>query len=166
MYFTLYPGIKTYVECCHQMALVNNYIVSPFGQRKQCYGAMDVFKGTAVYNGTLRNSQNVWTQGTTSSFGLDSFTRLNEAIKPLGAMSICTVFDSLELEVPIQHAAKVLELAFYHLDDEPVQIYDWLDLPVGVDAEIGFNWGDAVHVSRGTSQEEIEAILTEAKSSN
>jgi DNA polymerase-1 len=159
MYFNLFPGIKTYVECSHKMAITNNYIVGPFGQRKQGYGAKEIFKGTAVYNGTLRNFQNVWTQGTTSSFGLACFTRVNEAIKPYGAFSICTVFDSLEIECPIEHAATVFELAFYHLNDEPVSIYDWLDLPVGVDGEIGYNWGDAVHLHRGATQEEILGIL-------
>jgi hypothetical protein len=139
-------------------------IVNPFGQRKQGYGAKAIFKGTAVYNGTMRNFQNYWTQSTTSTFGLACFARLNEVIKPLGASSICTVFDSLELEVPIKRAAEVLELAFYHLNDEPVDIYDWLDLPVGVDAEVGLNWGDAKHIHRGATQEEIEALINSMKS--
>lgn len=91
MYFELFPGIKSYVECSHKMATTNFMTVGPFGQRKQQYGAMPIFKGTAVYNGSLRNSQNVLTQGTTSSFGLACFCRLNNAIKKYGASSICTV---------------------------------------------------------------------------
>jgi len=86
------------------------------------------------------------------------FAELNKAIKPLGAKSICTVYDSIELEVPIEVAAEVLELAFYHLNDKPVLDFDWLTLPLGVDAEIGLNWGDAVHINRGATQEEIEAL--------
>ena len=39
--------------------------------------------------------------------------------------------------------------------------FAWLDLPVGVDAEIGLNWGDAQHIKRGTTQQEIEKMYAE-----
>jgi hypothetical protein len=147
------------VDASHEMALNNQMVVTPFGQRKAEYGASPLFKGTAVYNGCLRNSQNVRVQGTTSSFGMACFAALNKAIKPLGAKSTCTVFDSVELEVPLVVAAEVLELAFYYLNDRPVEIFDWLTLPVGVDAEVSpSSWGQASHVNRGTTQAEIEAL--------
>ena len=41
------------------MAILNNMVIGPFGQRKMEYGAMSIFKNTAVYNGALRNAQNV-----------------------------------------------------------------------------------------------------------
>jgi DNA polymerase I-like protein with 3'-5' exonuclease and polymerase domains len=140
------------------MAKLNGYVVTPFGQRKMEFGAADLFKSTAVYNGCMRNAQNVRVQSTTSTFGMMCFADLNKAIKPLGARSICTVYDSIELEVPLAVAAQVLELAFYHLNDKPVTVFDWLDLPVGVDGEIGLNWGDAIHINRGTTQEQIEEM--------
>lgn len=158
LYFKAFPLIKSYVDNSHAMAKMNGYVVTPFGQRKMEYGAAEIFKGTAVFNGCLRNAQNVRVQSTTSTFGLMAFADLNRAIKPLGARSICTVFDSIELEVPLAVAAEVLELSFYHLNDKPVQMYDWLELPVGVDGEIGLNWGDANHVNRGTTQEQIEEM--------
>lgn len=156
LYFRLYPGIKIYIDNTHEIAKENGYVFNPFGQRKMEYGAMKVFEGTAAFNGCLRNSQNVRVQGTSSSFGMDCFVQLNKAIKPLGARSLCTVYDSIELEVPLEKAAEVLELAFLHLNDYPVERFDWLDLPVGVDAEIGLNWGDAGHIARGTTQAKIE----------
>lgn len=156
LYFRLYLGIKTYIENTHEMAKENGYVVTPFGQRKMEYGAMEIFKGTAAYNGCLRNSQNVRVQSTCSTFGMMCFAALNKAVKPLGVKSLCTVYDSIELEVPMGVEAEVLELAFLHLNDYPLKIYDWLDLPVGVDAEIGLNWGDAKEILRGTTQTEIE----------
>jgi DNA polymerase-1 len=158
LYFKNFPLIKVYVDTIHAMAKENHYVVNPFGQRKMEYGAMSVFEGTAVFNGCLRNSQNVIIQGTASTFGMQCFAALNKAVKPLGVKSICTVYDSIELEVPLEVAAEVLELAFYYLNDRPVEIFDWLTLPIGVDAEIGLNWGDAIHVVRGTTQEEIERM--------
>ena len=59
LYFDNFPGIKTYVELTHRMAKENKYVINAFGQRKWTYGLHDVFKGTAVYNGGLRLSQNV-----------------------------------------------------------------------------------------------------------
>ena len=91
MYFNLFPGIKTYVDASHEMAKANGMVMGPFGQRKMQYGAMELFKGTAVYNGALRNSQNVIVQNTTTTFGLECFCRVNDAIKKLGGKAICTV---------------------------------------------------------------------------
>ena len=158
LYFHAFPLIKVYVDNTHEMARENGYVLNPFGQRKMEYGAMKVFEGTAAFNGCLRNSQNVRVQGTSSSFGMDCFAQLNKAIKDFRAKSLCTVYDSVELEVPLEHAAEVLELAFLHLNDYPVERFGWLDLPVGVDAEIGLNWGDAIHISRGTTQAAIEEM--------
>lgn len=159
LYFEQFPGIKVYVEESHKMALENNFVLNEFGQRKRTYGCFPVFKGTAVYNGALRLAQNVRVQSTASTFGLMCFARLNQTIKRLGGKCTCTVYDSIEMEVPIEKAAEALEAVFYHLDDEPVQLYDWLKIPVGVDAEIGFNWGDAEGVKRGATQEQIEEML-------
>lgn len=91
LYFEIYPRIKEYVDNSHRMALYNKYVVSPFGQRKMQYGADKVFKGTAVHNASLRNSQNVLIQGPTSSLGLYCFAKANEAIKKFGAKCTCTV---------------------------------------------------------------------------
>lgn len=159
MYFKQYPLIQQYVEDSHLMAIHNEYIVTDFGQRKHEYGVKKIFKNSAVYNAALRNAQNVRVQSTTSTLGLYTFTRLNEAIKKIGGMSICTVYDSVELEVPIERAAEALEIAFYYMDDFPVKQFDWLDLPIGCEAELGFHWGDLTVVERGTTQKEIEAIL-------
>lgn len=159
LYLNAFPGIKTYVECSHKMALENHYVFNPFGQRKMTYGAMEIFKGTAVYNGSLRLAQNVRVQGTSSSFGLWAFTQFNDAVKKIGGKCICTVYDSIEIEIPLAFTAQALELGFIHLNDAPVSHFDWLDLPVGVDAEIGTTWGNAKHIARGSTQEQIEALI-------
>ena len=159
LYFDNFPGIKTYVELTHRMAKENKYVINAFGQRKWTYGLNDVFKGTAVYNGGLRLSQNVRVQSTSSTFGLICFTEYNRKVKELGGWCTCSVFDSLEVQIPIPRAAEAIELGFKILDDDPVSMFPWLTLPVGVDAEIGINWGEAKHVPRGITQEEIERML-------
>ena len=52
---------------------------------------------------------------------------------------------------------------FYYMNDFPVEHFDWLDLPVGCDVEIGTRWGNLKGVHRGITQPEIEAILATMK---
>ncbi len=160
LYFNTFPGIKTYVENTHEMALLNQYVFGPFYQRKHTFGTLPVFKGTAVYNGALRLAQNVRVQNTASSFGLFCFTKLNQAIKRIGGKCLCTVYDSIELEVPIDRAAEAVELIYYYLNEYPVEYFTWLDLPVGIEVEIGKSWGSAEVVHKGVTQEEILKILS------
>lgn len=161
LYFSKFPLIEEYIRDMHNEAQWNHYGTSSFGQRKMAYGTMPCFQGTAVFAAALRNMQNVRIQGPTSSLGLACFAAGNEAIKKLGARSIATVYDSWEIECPRQHAAEVMELAFYYMEEWPLENFDWLELPVGVECEIsGKSWGQAKVVHRGTTQAEIEAFLS------
>lgn len=160
-YFDAYPKIKEYIEDAHNMALWNQFVFTPFGQRKMQFGTLPPYTYTAVKNAALRNAQNFRIQSTASTLGLITFAKLNEEIKKIGGKAICTVYDSIELAVPINRAAEALEIAFYCMDDWPVKEFSFLDLPIGADAEIGYNWGDIEKVHRGTTQEEIISILRE-----
>jgi DNA polymerase-1 len=160
MYFDAYPGMAGFIEDSHRMAIWNQYVVTPFGQRKQQFGTYPVFKPTAAYNAALRNSANVRVQSTTSTLGLVVFSHLNEAIKKLGGMSICTVYDSIEMEIPIERAAEAIETAFYYMDEWPVQHFDFLDLPIGVEGEIGTSWGNLQTIHRGVNQNDIGRLLS------
>jgi len=159
MYFKAYPGIRTFIEDAHMMAELNHFVVSPFGQRKWEFGTRKEFKYTAAFNACKRNAQNVLIQNTTSSLGLHCFASLNTALKKIGGKSICTVYDSIELEVPISRAAEAIELGFYYMNDYPQEVFDWLDFPIGVEAEIGFNWGELHGIHRGVTQPEIAKLL-------
>lgn len=68
------------------------------------------------------------------------------------------------MEIPLQYAAQAVDLTFFHLEDNPVNIFDWLDLPVVIDVEIGYNWGEMATVHRGVTQEEIIEVLKELRS--
>lgn len=143
------------------MAAANYYVYSPFGQRKREFGAMPIYKRSAVYNAALRNSQNVRIQGPASTLGLMAFAKVDEELRrnDIGG-AMCTVYDSIENYVRIDRVAEAIELCFYAMDDWPVQEFDWLDLPIGADAEIGFDWGKTLTgVKRGITQEECMAIL-------
>lgn len=135
-------------------------VYSPFGQRKQEHGARQVFKGSAVYNAALRNAQNVSIQGPASTFGLICFAMLNRALKEREiGRAVLTVYDSIEFEVLKGHEAEAIELAFYYLDDWPVDNFDWLNFKVGCDGELGPTFGTLDEVHRGTTQEECNWIM-------
>jgi len=159
IYFKAYPGVKRFIEESHQLAMLNKIIVTPFGQRKQQYGANQAFKSTAAYNASLRNSSNIRVQSPTSTMGLMTFTALDQEIRKFGARSICTVYDSIEIECPVEHMAKCIEAGYYYMNDWPVEAFDWLELPVGCDCEIGPNWGLLEGVHRGTTQLECMEIM-------
>lgn len=159
LYFKEFPLIEVYVKDAHSMAMWNHYVMNTFGQSKQQFGAMGLFRKTAVYNAALRNAQNVRVQSTASSMGLYAFTQTNQAIKKLGGKSLCTVYDSVEISGPIERAAEIIEQVYYTMDDLPVKTFDWLDLPIGTDVEIGHNWGHMTKVRRGITQEEVNKIL-------
>lgn len=163
LYFNAYPGVKNFIEESHNMALWNQRVITPFGQRRQEYGTFKCFKPTAAFNAALRNSANVRVQSTTSTLGLIVFAHLNRAMKKLGAKAICTVYDSAEFEVPQDKAAEAIELCFYYLNEFPQKMFDWLTLPIGCEGEIGLSWGQADVVHRGVTQEECDAIITKMK---
>lgn len=163
MYFTAFPRVKNYIESSHKFALWNQYTITPLGQRKQQYGTYPCFKYTATYNASLRNAQNVTIQSTTSTIGLVTFAELNERIKPLGGRSTCTVFDSIELEVPIENAAKVINIAYDVLDNYPLERFKFLELPIGCEGDVGISWGETEVVHKGVTQEKIETILSSLK---
>lgn len=163
LYFKAYPGVLKYVQDTHRMAEWNQFVTTPFGQRKQEYGTYSVFKPTAAYNAALRNSQNVRVQSTTSTAGLITFAACSEGVKEFGARATCTVYDSEEFESPLERAAEVVERIFYYFDDWPVKEFDFLDLPIGCEVEVGLNWGQCETVHRGVTQSEIEAIIAKMK---
>ena len=47
------------------------------------------------------------------------------------------------------------------MNEWPVETFDWLTLPLGVDAELGLSWGSATHIARGTTQAQIEEMYQE-----
>lgn len=159
LYFNAYPGVKLFIEESHNMAIWNQKVITPFGQRRQEYGTYDCFKPTAAYNAALRNSTNVRVQSTTSTLGLIVFAELNKAMKKLGAKAICTVYDSAEFEVPIKNAAAAIELSFYYMNEYPQTVFPWLTLPIGCEGELGISWGNCEEVHRGVTQEECENVI-------
>ena len=160
-YFKAYPRIKTFINDAHSMAKENHWVFNPFGQRKMEYGTKQCLYGTAVYNAAMRNAQNVLIQGPASTLGIVAFSEINKGIKEMEGYSICTVYDSVELQVPINRIADAVELGFYCMDDWPVETQSWLDFPIGADAEVGFRWGSVEDVHRGMSQRELEDVLME-----
>lgn len=159
LYFTTFPKVKDFIDSAHKTAMWNQFVITPLGQRKREYGTFPVFRSTAAYNAALRNAQNVLIQSTTSSIGLITFAELNRRIKPLGAKSTCTVYDSIEICCPVDKAAEVINLAYETLDKWPVETFDFLELPIGCEGDVGISWGETKVVHPGTTQDEVMALL-------
>ena len=163
MYFNTFPKVKDFIQNSHLTAEWNQFVITPLGQRKREYGTFKCFRPTASYNAALRNAQNVLIQSTTSSVGLITFAELNEQIKQYGARSTCSVYDSLEIECPLEHSAAVINLCYKVLDEWPVQTFDFLELPIGCEGDVGISWGETEVVHPGVTQDEIVAIIAKIK---
>lgn len=162
-YFKTFPGVSSYIDNSHKFASFNQFSLTPLGQRKRQYGTYQCFRRTAAYNASLRNSQNVIIQSTTSTLGLVTFAELNRLIKPLGAKSTCTVYDSIEIECPIEKVAEVVNLTYKTLNSYPQQRFDFMELPIGCEGDIGISWGETRVVHEGLKQEDVEGILRELR---
>ena len=149
LYFRNFPGIKDYVEDSHYAAKQNCQIITELGQIRQEIGLYPYFgpkgpsRAEAVYNYSLRNSQNVRIQSTSSTLGLLIFSELAQRIKQLGGRAVCTVYDSVELEVPEQNRDAAVKMVKETMEDWPQQVIPWLDFPIRVDIEVGTSWGNA-----------------------
>lgn len=166
LYFRTFPKIRDYILASHEYTKRYMLSLTPLGQIKRQYGVMDCFRKTAAYNAALRNSQNVIIQSTTSSIGLATFAELNRRIKPFGAKSVCTVYDSIEIECPIQHAAEVLQIGFDTLNNYPVETFDFLELPIGCEGDIGISWGETKEIKEGVTQLELFGIIENLRVDN
>lgn len=163
LYFDTFPGVKTYIEQTHAAALHNRFVTTPFGHRRQFYGADPIFKGTAAYNASLRGSQNYVIQSATSVIGAVVFAEINREVKKLGGLCTATVHDSLEAEVPLEKASEAIELFFYYMNDWPQQRFKWLGLSIGADGEVGLDWAGLEHIHRGITQAEVEALINKQR---
>lgn len=161
-YFNIYPRVQKFIADCHAMAADNQFVVTPFGQRKMEYGTLPMFRGSAAFNAAKRNAQNVMIQSPASTLGLVVFTEMNRRMKELGGQCICTVYDSIEIEVPLAKAEEAVKLGYYIMNDWPQEQFDWLNFPIGADGEIGWNWGDVEPVLPSHTQTDIMAMLAEA----
>lgn len=163
MYFTSFPKLKEYIEKTHFAAINNQFVVTPFGHRRNFYGTQQAFKKTAAYNAALRGSQNYVIQSSTAIIGLLSFAQINREIKKLGGKCTATVHDSLESEVPLEHAAKAAEIFEYYMNDWPQKEFPWLGLCIGSETEVGLSWAQTEVIHRGTEQSAINDIIWKMK---
>ena len=163
MYFSAYPGMRSFIERIQNRARWNQKVWTPFWQTKHEYATKPVFQKTASFNAALRNASNIIVQSPTSTMGLLCFAELDKAVVKCDAFSMANVYDSSEVESPYDRVAEVVELGFKYMNDWPVETFDWLDFPIGVECEIGWNWGQVEQVHRGVTQGECEAILERLK---
>jgi DNA polymerase-1 len=163
MYFKAFPKVKDYIERSHKFALWNQMSLTPLGQRRRQYGTYPCFKPTAAYNASMRGSQNMIIQSTTSTIGLATFTELNRRVKLLGAKCICTVYDSVEIECSLEKAAEVINLAYDVMDNYPLEAFKFMELPIGSEGDVGISWGETEVVHKGVTQSEIDLIVSKIR---
>ena len=68
------------------------------------------------------------------------------------------------MEVPIEHAASVLNLSYDVMNNYPLERFKFLELPIGCEGDVGISWGETEVVHEGVTQAEVLEVLARIRS--
>lgn len=162
-YKNVYPAIFEYMEFVEKFIKQNQYAYTIFGRRRNLPDIAS--KDYTVINRASRQGLNFTIQSTASDIllcGLLGTTRRlrEEKVK---AHPVATVHDSIELICHKDDISRCLEIVYDELVNYPFvkdtfNIY--FDVPLSIDAEVGFSFGDGVEVDfRDGKPQNIQEIM-------
>ena len=138
-FYSKFPEVKKYNDDSHTMAKIKGYVDTFFSRRRR-FPVLKWSKWGA--NKSLRQAQNARIQSTASDICVDAVTCLNKKLEELGGGVLLTVHDSIISEVPFKNLKNALNLYIEIMKERPSKIYSWACVPLDIDLEIGFSWGD------------------------
>ena len=160
-YQNVYPAIFEYMEFVQKFIKENHYAYTIFGRRRNLPDITS--QDFSVVNRAARQGLNFTIQSTASDILLcgllGAYRRLRE--EGVNAHPVATVHDSIELICHKDSISECLEIVYDELVNYPF-IKDTFniqfDVPLKIDAEVGFSFGDGVEVD---FKEGIPQNLTE-----
>ena len=137
-YFRTYPGVKVYIERCHETAREHGAVTTLFGRRRALPDILA--ENNRLRSFSERAAVNTPIQGTAADIMklamLAVERRLAEA--DLGADMLLSVHDEVVVEAPREQAEAVGDLL-----RETMETVHELDVPLTVDVHIGADWAAA-----------------------
>lgn len=145
----VYPGIFSYMDFINKFIKTNEYAYTIFRRRRNLPDIRS--KDFSVQNRSLRQGLNFTIQSTASDILLcgllGTYRRFNE--ENINAHIVATVHDSLEVICHKDSLSDCLEIIYDEMVNYPF-IKDTFnihfDVPLKIDAEVGFSFGDGVGV--------------------
>ncbi len=155
-FFKRFPGVKKYIDTTHALAKKDLYVDTKFHRRRH----FPNLKYT-TWGKSLRQAQNSRIQSTASDVCLIAVIDLNERLKKIGGRVLLTVHDSIVGQVPRENLKEGLRLYKQVMLDEPRENYKWLNVPLGIDLEVGHSWGTTtdVQLDEGTWDKDLSEFL-------
>jgi DNA polymerase-1 len=146
----VYPAIFEYMEFVEKFIKTNEYAYTIFGRRRNLpdIGSKDF----SVVNRAARQGLNFTIQSTASDILLSGLLGTHRRLKREGvnARPVATVHDSIELICHQDCISECLEIVYDELVNYPFIKENFgihFDVPLKIDAEVGFSFGDGVEVS-------------------
>ena len=107
-YFSLYPGVRRYMEECKIEARERGFVETIFARRR--YLPEITSKNAVMRSYAERNAINAPIQGSAADIMKLAMIEVAAAIAPLGATIVLQVHDELVVECPAAQAAQVMEI--------------------------------------------------------
>lgn len=160
-YFDQFPAIKDYTNSIVRQIEKYGYVETLFGRRRNFVYDTGYHK----MRGLIREAVNTPMQGTAADIMKLAMIEVDKLIKgfPFEVKMILQVHDELVFEVELEKREKALPLTELYTDknlkvfvpktikcmEEVVN----LDVPLDVDAEVGYNWADGIEVEPDSREE-------------
>lgn len=138
LYFTRYPGVKTYMENTRKLAASQGYVETLMGRRLM---VRDIHaKNPALRQAAERAAINAPMQGTAADIIKCAMLRVDKALQEsvLDASILLQVHDELVLEVHERDIAAVTQLL-----KQEMSAAASLSVPLIVEVGVGNNWDEA-----------------------
>jgi len=134
-YFELRPPVRAYMEHTLQQGLEKGYVETIFGRRRPTPDLKS--SNFAVREAAKRAAINMPIQGTEADLMKLAMLKVEEQLGDVGRQ-ILQVHDSILVECPAQHAARVAEI----LKETMEHVYPALPIRLKVDVTTGKTWAD------------------------
>ncbi len=142
MYFTRFPGIRTYMEDTKKAAREQGYVETIFG-RKIHYPQINA-KNPNMKAFQERAAINAPIQGSAANIIRRAMTRMDQALLDAGssARMLLQVHDELIFEVPEAEVEATMPVVRTIMENAPMSALQ-LSVPLKVDAQAADNWDEA-----------------------
>ncbi|CDN30930.1 DNA polymerase I [Mucinivorans hirudinis] len=132
-YFSLYPGVRRYMEECKIEARERGFVETIFARRR--YLPEITSKNAVMRSYAERNAINAPIQGSAADIMKLAMIEVAAAIAPLSATIVLQVHDELVVECPAAQAAQVMEIM-----REKMMNCTKILVPLAVDAAAAEDW--------------------------
>ena len=148
-YQNVYPAIFEYMDFVEKFIKENQYAYTIFGRRRNLPDISS--RDYSVVNRAARQGLNFTIQSTASDILLSGLLGTHRRLRESGidARACATVHDSIELICHQDSISECLEIVYDELVNYPFIKENFgihFDVPLKIDAEVGFSFGDGVDV--------------------